>query len=141
MAVKPVVIRVKWRSRTAGFDGTAVDVSTLLPTPTGPGVPPRCIYYVQHGNSRSDEQDIVHKACVHFRLRSYDHDYILLGDVHGTEIELTDDMLKYLPNLATVKLSRVPNVCDSDEDTPSLDLEMSNQSAHAPPLHVSRPAG
>lgn len=64
------------------------------------------------------EQDIVQKACAHFCLRSLDDDYVLLGDVHDSELELTDDMLKHLPNHgATVTLSRVPHVCNSDEDT------------------------
>ncbi|TFK80104.1 ubiquitin-domain-containing protein [Polyporus arcularius HHB13444] len=46
-------------------------------------------------------------------------------------------MLKYMPNMAIVTLSRVPRMCDSDEDTPSLDLETSNQSVHAPPLNAA----
>ncbi|RDX57009.1 hypothetical protein OH76DRAFT_1394753 [Lentinus brumalis] len=64
--------------------------------------------------------DIVQKACLHFHLRLADNDYVLIGVVQDTELEITDDTLKHImPSHTTVTLSRVPRACNADEDTRS----------------------
>ena len=64
-------------------------------------------------------QDIVQKACAHFRLCTVDDIYVLVGAVNGTELEVTDDTLKYLSEHAVVTLFRLPHACDADEDETS----------------------
>lgn len=53
-------------------------------------------------------QTIIRKACRHFRLGSVEHEYVLVtGTSDGGRIEVTDDLLKRLPDGALVELVRI----------------------------------
>ena len=102
------IVRVQWKTRTTGFDSSSVEVSRL---PDGRKI------YIEIYRQRS--QSIIQKACAHFHLGPSEKKHILLGEVDGIELELSDDMLKHLPSGALVKLTKAPVVVvnsDSDND-------------------------
>ncbi|TBU33443.1 hypothetical protein BD311DRAFT_712541 [Dichomitus squalens] len=74
---RPPLVHVSWSSRSAPFDN-------------------------------SDTESIIRKACRHFRLGRVEHEYVLVTSTSdGGRIEVTDDLLKRLPDGSLVELVRI----------------------------------
>ena len=59
-------------------------------------------------DSDHDAQTFIQAACRHFRLLPIrEEDFVLLGDIEGDELELTDESLRLLSNTAVITLSRI----------------------------------
>ncbi|KAI0750107.1 hypothetical protein C8Q80DRAFT_672621 [Daedaleopsis nitida] len=62
-------------------------------------------------------QSIAQKACHHFRLGPVDDEHMLMTEVDGVELELTNDLLKHLKSGTVVTLRKAPDEdCHSDND-------------------------
>ena len=67
-------------------------------------------------DSDHDAQTLIQAACRHFRLLPIrEEDFVLLGDIEGDELELTDESLRLLSNTAVITLSRIrPDSAESE---------------------------
>ncbi|PIL28582.1 hypothetical protein GSI_08623 [Ganoderma sinense ZZ0214-1] len=65
------------------------------------------------GFAHGSVESIIQKACKHFRLGAIQSDLVLLGELDGEQLEVTDDLLGLLPKGMTLTLSRV-----QQEDAP-----------------------
>ncbi len=53
-------------------------------------------------------QELIQKACTHYKIGSSHTGYVLVGKFDNEEMELTDDVLKHLPSGSAVTLVKVP---------------------------------
>lgn len=60
-------------------------------------------------------QELIQKACTHYKIGSSHTGYVLVGKFDNEEMELTDDVLKHLPSGSAVTLVKVPE--DSGDAT------------------------
>ena len=51
-------------------------------------------------------ETLIQKACAHFRL-PFNHEYVLLGTGDDAELELSNDMVKRIPDRAVLSLKKI----------------------------------
>ncbi len=90
------LVHVNWNSRTAAFENKSTEVCSI------------CFgKYIPAIDTHLD-QAIIRKACTHFRLGPVEHEYVLVtGTSDGGRIEVTDDLLKRLPDGSWLDLVRI----------------------------------
>ncbi len=87
--------RVKWEARTVAIVAKPnVQVSSQF-------------FCRLRALNLSTSQSIVQAACKHFRVTAPKEEFVLLGQLDGDELELTDESLDLLPSKSVLTLSRI----------------------------------